>query len=85
MITPGDLVVVVSKHCSCVRSHKHIGKVFKVTQIMQDFGICTDCFRRHPSMALADSGNGWYPVNTLKRIPPLPELETQRNEEELTV
>ena len=86
-IKVGDLVQVIKQaSCGC---HEHLGHVFVVEEVLPAWadGYCTKCRRTIiPSgeMVAAWPDWGYTELSRLKRIPPLSELESEKNKEELT-
>ena len=86
MIKVGDLVVVV--RANCPHDLPDIGKIFTVTAIRFSPTTCRDCGHHNPRqwhvVDPTDPGSG-YPFPRLKRIPPLPELESRGVDEQAKV
>ena len=83
-IKVGDLVMVV-RPASCCGHARRMGFAFVITRI-HNGSECATCRIEHPGMAVA-IGEGMargVRVPRLKRIPPLSELEGEKNKEELT-
>lgn len=85
-IKDGDMVVVVRWPC-CAGD---IGYVFRVAEIITrtDVAICSFCRSRKgntgmPIKARSESG-ALFPLQWLKRIPPLSELDDIKKDEEIT-
>lgn len=91
-ISVGDLVVVVryaKKFCGCGGKSNTIGRIFRVHDIrMSENRRCVDCNARKPDAIVAypenDPNNLIYTLDRLKRIPPLGELESEKNDSKLT-
>ena len=82
-IKVGDLVQVVRPQiCGCNHS---MGSIFIVDHIEGGPNICSGCGRKFADVLDAwQKGAQWAAgVHSLKRIPPLSELEGQRTEETL--
>jgi hypothetical protein len=89
-IKVGDLVMVVRDCCG-----KWVGRTFPVGPIkFEDPRNCDYC--RSDLSGMAFVGNGWFskvdgkthyamPRQWVKRIPPLSELENEKNKQELEV
>jgi hypothetical protein len=85
-IKVGDLVVVV-KPTPCCGNHGHIGTIFQVARLVHLEGRCNWCGQVPPAEPGADWGKNdasGFSLITLKRIPPLDELERDQIVEELT-
>lgn len=87
-IKVGDLVVITHDCCN----HKTLGFVGEAIEIDAGFFQCEDCRHEHVGIQARIAGlakapdspresMGWVPIAWLKRIPPLSELE--KNKEEL--
>ena len=84
-IKVGDLVVVV-KPSICSGLDDRIGHTYIVRDIdsWAEGGVCRWCLGRHQGFFYAyDENEDAFPLQRLKRIPPLEELEGQRTEEKL--
>ena len=84
-IKVGDLVVVVRGKCC---QSAYIGYVFKVRRLVAETRTCKGCGQGYFS-TFARTGNRkkkphCAPIECLKRIPPLDELEGEQRKEELT-
>lgn len=88
-IKVGDLVRVIRAHdCDPYRGY---GTIFTVAKIAPARNLwCNTCGAVYASDGrplaygtIAD-GAGWHPVEWLRRIPPLHELEDERPEDEVT-
>ena len=78
-IKVGDLVVVVRWPCC---GH-YLGSVMRVeffSQMSED-ASCTQCGAKHGAKRCAGDAKNDFPVEWLKRIPPLEELEGEKREE----
>lgn len=85
-ISVGDLVVVVGQHCSAMGAD-WLGDVYTVTgDIQSALPRCGYCGGSVHSARIVsfDTGGRWLPVQYLKRIPPLDELEGVRQDEEIS-
>lgn len=83
-IKVGDLVVVVKPGRCCRNS---LGRIFTVADIERNWTYCSGCKKRLSDselVARSDWPGTWHPVDSLKRIPPLSELEGEKREEEIT-
>jgi hypothetical protein len=85
-IRVGDLVVVV-RPISCCGHTQGMGRVFIVEFLRDGMNICMTCGHRSD-----DSVDAWYlgsnlafPLQRLKRIPPLDQLERDQIVKELSV
>lgn len=85
-IVAGDLVIVKQFHCESHRA-RWDGKIFRVELIRPcaPMGVyCISCETNvpgwYPMLAADDRGRVW-PVEWLRRIPPLAELETVETQE----
>jgi hypothetical protein len=87
-IKVGDLVVVMRDHLCAPR----VGHVYRVLNLCSDRFLCPDCGDRSPEGIHADLDAKSYweldlpvtlPLNWLKRIPPLEELEGQPTQEDM--
>lgn len=85
-ISVGDLVVVVRGHvCKCV-GFKNLGRIFQVSSMKQaEKTRCLGCKELTGAATLCfGDGNGkGYQSYRLKRIPPLGELESEKNDSKL--
>ena len=86
-IKVGDLVVVVRWPCC----GEHLGRVFRVASMRHSSSIGNGCWqcstrteRYEGTLALESAFGFRSDVVNLKRIPPLSELESEKNKEELT-
>lgn len=82
-ISVGDLVVFVRSCCDGFRDGVTI---FRVTHIMPTRSAprCSRCYGPLPvDRYAADAPHGGAPLQWLKRIPPLDELESEKREEEI--
>jgi hypothetical protein len=87
-IRVGDFVVVF-KPTPCCENPSLIGTIFLVARLVHLEGRCNWCGQTPPPDPGADwdspdSGAGGFSLSTLKRIPPLDELERDQIVEELT-
>lgn len=83
-IKVGDLVMVVCGSACCDSRHTN-GWIFVVDNFYTgDFGACRNCGKRGRGTLARRAGDkdGWD-LPRLKRIPPLPELEGQRTQEDI--
>lgn len=89
-IKVGDLVMVIREHRCAAR----VGHIYLVTLISGRGFVCPRCHEQSPTGLHADIDAPNYfgtsapvclPVTWLKRIPPLSELEDEKNIEEMTV
>lgn len=80
-IRNGDLVVV-ARAC-CEGSTKALGKIF-VAEEVHLFGpvSCLSCKRPSPGRVF-ETFNGYFAEWRLKKIPPFPELEDEKYDEEV--
>lgn len=79
-IAVGDLVVVVGKR-PCCPPGKALGRVFTVSAFYPKWA-CLACKREYVEVsAIVEGFWSAYPLQMLKRIPPLSELESERTEE----
>ena len=82
----GDLVMVVrATRCGCTPA---IRKVFTIGALSREWaGRCVTCGAiSYPTGTLTaywKEEDGWLEVDRLKRIPPLPELESEKRDEEI--
>lgn len=90
----GDLVRCFRSVCKCVTSQRHIGIIFVLDECETLHSAkCSDCgthigkglvvwlhTRRQGNLKITSA----FCSSTLKRIPPLSELESENNKEELT-
>ena len=85
-ISVGDLVAVVrANECGCIDDLGHTFFVSQIRPTKPGLHSCTACKGRLSDTVVADQGAGrLYPLFTLKRIPPLDELESEKTKEELT-
>jgi len=84
-IKVGDLVIVV-KPTTCCGFIGDVGKVFTVLDIDGGIGIpseCWNCGQVSDSIDAAERDNYWHEIKTLKKIPPLSELDKIETKEEL--
>lgn len=82
-INVGDLVVVY-KPCPNCGDGKDLGLVFRVDYIAEDGGESDCCGPCEPSLcAFPPLPKFGYGIETVKRIPPLDELEGVRTEEDI--
>lgn len=80
-IKVGDLVMVLRTHC---RSREE-GAVMTVTNLaFPKTGTCWGCGKELIACAAELDGAGWNPLQWLRRIPPLDELERDQIVKELT-
>lgn len=82
-IKRGDLVMVIRDCCG-----RYLGDTFTVAESRVGFGnvYCDFCRTYHPYGTLFFRRNGTrrgYPVDWLKRIPPLFELDDVKQDEEI--
>ena len=91
-IKVGDLVRIVKNHgCTLDRPHRGIGFITTVERIERAFAYhCKGCdevvreLNGHMLMYGRTSiGPGYYPLAWVKRIPPLSELEGEKQKEDL--
>ena len=80
-IKVGDLAVVV-RPSPCCGNTLAVGKVFRVSRVATESGMCRNCESRSVDTH-ALGGEYAYLVSRLKRIPPLDKLEGARSEEKL--
>ena len=83
-IRVGDLVQVVRWPC-CGARVGHVDEVMDLDSYKLA-STCMYCGRvdKHPVLPIVITRRGWiWPLEWVKRIPPLSELEGQRTEEEL--
>lgn len=81
-ISVGDLVVVV-KPCGHCGDAKDLGLIYRVAYIWES-GAPTDCCRDRTKEVCAYPAEGLgHALPTLKRIPPLGELEGQPTQEDM--
>lgn len=83
-ISVGDLVVIVKGGCS----DHHIGRIFRVFRFSNKTTACKKCHTYHgypPTTTLACPAEtpGGFELARLKRIPPLSELEGEKQKEDL--
>lgn len=82
-IQAGDLVVVVKNHCT----DNGVGLIFRLGKIDENDSFhCRHCRTRLPQYPLLAPislpyGICWVPLEWLKRIPPLSELEGEKRDE----
>ena len=84
-IKVGDLVVVV-RGAPCCGNTQHLGLVFRVAVIFPLEGHCNHCGEEPPPQYGADyelESDSGFSLSTLKRIPPLSELEGERTQEDI--
>jgi hypothetical protein len=83
-ISVGDMVVVV-KPSECCGDTRNIGWIFRVDNMMGGANYCGICKKDWgESLDLWPNGSRWsVPIQNVKRIPPLSELEGERREEEI--
>jgi hypothetical protein len=84
----GDFVVVV-RPTPCCENHRLIGTIFQVARLVRLEGRCNWCGQIPPpdhgaDWDAPDSGAGGFSLSTLKRIPPLDELERDQIVKELS-
>jgi len=82
-ISEGDLVRVFRSHCQGFE--KEAGGVMFVVEKIRVLRNpwCWHCQTRIPSEAAAESGEWSIPLQFLRRVPPLDELEGEKRTEEL--
>lgn len=81
-IKPGDLVMQI--HSCCPR---YLGRIFKVGDVVTHLFKCGSCDTQGwgESRTMAYTKNiASAPIEWLKRIPPLDEMEGVKNDEEIT-
>lgn len=86
-ITPGDLVIVVSKHCWRAPP-EHIGKIGQVDIFIHNPLECIFCRERAHGPFVGVQVNGkkmCFRLSEVRRIPPLPKEETQETSTPLEV
>lgn len=90
-IKVGDLVMVIRDGvpcpANCDLSSDSLGHIFRVSEIKSMLLQCTGCgtLKGVDTVACQEgSSNVVYRLPRLKRIPPLSELESEKNKEELT-
>lgn len=90
-ITVGDLVRVVKNHGCTSDPHRGIGKVAVVERIEVAYAYhCVGCDRvlhelNGQALIYARCDRwGFYPMAWVRRIPPLEELEGERDEDDVT-
>lgn len=82
-ISVGDLVQVI-KPRPCCGLPDTLGRILTVTRVAKKFLRCTSCGERRPNVnAFLLSDNLSYEALRLKRIPPLSELESEKNDSKL--
>ena len=76
-IKAGDLVMVVRpQSCGCIRELYKQFKVDSIDYLTGRFYECSTCGKDIVDSAYASDGNGYgYEIKTLKKIPPLSDLE----------
>ena len=74
-ISVGDLVMVV-KPKGCCGNTNSIGKIFTISDIQEGDNYCRSCNSIRNSLDAEVGVDNWKEVKTLKRIPPLSELES---------
>ena len=80
-ISVGDLVVVTGGCCEV--AHEQIGWIRTVREIRGNGFTCRHCKSSIQGQGVVFDGTWGRPMNWVKRIPPLSELEGQRTEEDL--
>lgn len=83
-IKVGDLVMVVRS--SCEHEERFLGSVFVVPKLIYDCSTCRTCGHYNDTQwhaASPDDLSTGYPITHLKRIPPLSELEGEKDFAEL--
>ena len=84
-IKVGDLVVVIKPQPCCGRTDS-IGYIFVVAGLDSEPGGCSACGEELAALGLLDPADGMYVMaSRCIVIPPLPELEDIKHEEEITV
>ena len=84
-IQVGDLVMLVRwphEHYPLIPQDVQLGGVYTVTKIDSP-AWCSRCREEFGAGGMMDNGYG-APLAWLKRIPPLPELESEKRDEEIT-
>lgn len=83
-ISVGDLVAVVGSHCPGFYDAA-AGVHFTVSRLLHRNPTCSYCGTRFEGLfADSDDAGDWsIPVVYLKRIPPLGELESEKNDSKL--
>lgn len=82
-IAAGDLVRVVKWPC-CGAGLGLYGVVEKIESPGSNQQcVCNGCCRLHPPMTCALCDGGYFPLEWLKRVPPISEPETVTAEEEI--
>lgn len=81
-IKVGDLVVVSRPWVCCEKNKEGMGAV----RVVRAVGVpdTQGCFICRAKYLAADLGDGLCPMNRLKRIPQLSELEGEKRDEEIT-
>ena len=84
-IQVGDLVQVVAP-THCCGDPRYLGYVYRVLSFCrQGDTYCSICGKDSPgSVDAMDDDESGHDVRTLKRIPPLSELEGEKRDEEIT-
>lgn len=89
-IQVGDLVAVIRESpCVCGRPSSDYQSIFRVGRIrMSDGRRCHECRRTKPDVLIAEPegftpGDLIYALSRLKRIPPLGELEGEKQKEDI--
>lgn len=82
MISPGDLVVVIRHPCCGARTGLYY--TVRVVSPSNRIGVrCSDCGATRPQAVLV-RGTAWqFPIEWVRRVPPLAELERASRPEEL--
>lgn len=83
-IKVGDLVVVVRSPCA--HGDKELGRIFQVVALRFDCSHCRKCFHytEHQWHCTdPEDETAGFPLASLKRIPPLDELESVKRDEEI--